>query len=70
MQTPQRAQQPAPHAASATPLGARAEQHRDAIDQAEQIAGLGTWEWTPDSGELWWSENLFRLFGLAPGEIA
>ncbi|MCA1699442.1 MAG: LuxR C-terminal-related transcriptional regulator, partial [Actinobacteria bacterium] len=25
---------------------------------------------TPDTGELWWSDNLFRLFGLAPGEIA
>lgn len=66
MQTPQ----PAPHAASAMPLGAGAEQHRDAVDQAEQIAGLGTWELTPDTGELWWSDNLFRMFGLAPGEIA
>ena len=51
-------------------VGVRAEQHRDAVDQAEQIAGLGTWELTPDTGELWWSDNLFRLFGLAPGEIA
>jgi PAS domain-containing protein len=51
-------------------VGVRAEQHRDAIDQAEQIAGLGTWELTPDTGELWWSDNLFRMFGLVPGEIA
>lgn len=50
-------------------VGVHADQYRDAVDQAEQIAGLGTWEWTPDTGELWWSENLFRLFGLAPGEI-
>jgi len=50
-------------------VGVYAEQHRDAVDQAEQIAGLGTWEWTPDTGELWWSENLFRMFGLVPGEI-
>lgn len=50
-------------------VGVRAEQHGDAIDQAEQIAGLGTWELTPDSGELWWSDNLYRMFGLAPGEI-
>ncbi|MCA1701541.1 MAG: PAS domain-containing protein, partial [Actinobacteria bacterium] len=49
---------------------ARADHHCDAVDQAEQIGGLGTWEWTPDTGELWWSENLFRMFGLAPGEIA
>ena len=51
-------------------VGVHGEPHREAIDQAEQIAGLGTWEWTPDSGELWWSNNLFRMFGLAPGEIA
>ncbi|MCA1701245.1 MAG: LuxR C-terminal-related transcriptional regulator [Actinobacteria bacterium] len=51
-------------------VGVDAERQRDAIDQAEQIADLGTWEWTPETGELWWSENLFRLFGLAPGEIA
>ncbi len=51
-------------------LGLRVEQHRDAVDQAEQIGGLGSWELTPDTGELWWSDNLFRLFGLAPGEIA
>jgi DNA-binding CsgD family transcriptional regulator len=51
-------------------VGVRAERHRDAIDQAEQIAGLGTWQLTPDTEELWWSDNLFRMFGLAPGEIA
>lgn len=36
---------------------------------AERIAGLGSWEWTPDSGSLLWSENLFRLFGTEPNSI-
>lgn len=30
----------------------------------------GSWEWTPRAGDLLWSDNLFRLFGLAPGSIA
>ena len=40
------------------------------FNAAERIAGLGTWEWTPDDGGLLWSDNLFRLFGLEPREIA
>jgi PAS domain S-box-containing protein len=30
---------------------------------------MGSWEWIPDADELVWSDNLFRIFGLAPGEI-
>ena len=41
-------------------------QHLAMFDAAECMAGLGTWEWTPDDGELLWSDNLFRLFGLEP----
>jgi DNA-binding NarL/FixJ family response regulator len=33
---------------------------------AERVAGLGSWEWTPATGELVWSENLYRLYGLEP----
>lgn len=38
-------------------------------DHAERIAGLGSWEWTPELGELLWSDNLFRIFGLEPSEV-
>jgi PAS domain S-box-containing protein len=34
------------------------------VDHAERLAGLGSWEWTPATGELVWSENMFRLYGL------
>jgi PAS domain S-box-containing protein len=39
-------------------------------DYAERIAGLGCWQWTPETKELLWSDNLFRMFGLHPAEIA
>jgi DNA-binding NarL/FixJ family response regulator len=35
-------------------------------DHAERIAGLGSWEWTPSTGVLWWSDNHFRLYGMEP----
>ena len=39
------------------------------LTQAEQIAGLGSWEWTPDTGRLLWSDNHFRLFGMEPNAV-
>lgn len=30
---------------------------------------MGSWEWSFDSGELTWSDNHYRLFGLEPGAI-
>ena len=39
------------------------------VDHAERLAGLGSWEWTPRTGELLWSDNLFRLCGLEVGAI-
>lgn len=39
------------------------------LESAERIAKIGSWEFTPETGELRWSDNLFRLFGLEPGSI-
>jgi DNA-binding CsgD family transcriptional regulator len=39
------------------------------LDHAERTAGLGSWEWAPESGELVWSANLFRLYGLERDEV-
>jgi DNA-binding CsgD family transcriptional regulator len=39
------------------------------LAHAERIAGLGSWEWTPETGELIWSDNLYRIYGLEPGAI-
>lgn len=43
---------------------------RDALlAAAERLANMGSWEWTPETGELLWSDNLFRIFGLQPGQV-
>ncbi len=34
---------------------------------AQSLAHLGSWEWALDSGTVWWSEELYRIYGLAPG---
>jgi DNA-binding CsgD family transcriptional regulator/PAS domain-containing protein len=39
------------------------------LDTAERVARLGTWEWLPVTGAQVWSNNLYRIFGVEPGEI-
>lgn len=39
------------------------------LDRAERVAGVGSWEWTPQTGEVRWSHNLFRLLGLKLGSV-
>jgi PAS domain S-box-containing protein len=36
-------------------------------ERAEELAGFGSWEWTPR--RILWSDNLFRIYGLRPDEI-
>ena len=40
------------------------------LDHAERMGVSGSFEWTPQTGELHWSANFFRLFGLEAGSIA
>lgn len=50
-----------------TPSEGRA---RELLERAEQVGGLGSWDWRPADGDLLWSDNLFRLFGYEPGAVA
>ncbi|HMJ96483.1 MAG TPA: LuxR C-terminal-related transcriptional regulator [Thermoleophilaceae bacterium] len=52
------------------PDGARTGAERISLAGAEQVAKVGTWRFCPETGELRWSDNLFRLHGLEPGEAA
>ena len=36
----------------------------------EQVAKVGIWQVCPETGELRWSDNLYRVHGLEPGEGA
>lgn len=38
--------------------------------EAERVAHLGNWEWNIITNELWWSEGIYRIFGLQPGQFA
>jgi PAS domain S-box-containing protein len=39
------------------------------LERASEVAGIGSYEWDIRTGELYWSDNLFRLFGLEPGAL-
>jgi PAS domain S-box-containing protein len=39
------------------------------LERAEEVAQIGSWDWDLETGRLLWSDNLFRLYGLEPGEI-
>jgi PAS domain S-box-containing protein len=47
----------------------RSDDQRALLESAERVAQAGSWQWTPETGELIWSDNLFRLFGLEPGSV-
>lgn len=40
------------------------------LESAEQVAKLGSWEWFPGPDVHLWSDNLYRILGLEPHEIA
>ena len=54
-------------------LSARGEFRQDhllnLLATAEQVGQIGSWEWFPREDIRVWSDNLYRLFGLEPGEI-
>lgn len=36
---------------------------------AERAASVGSWSWNIATGEVYWSDNIYRILGYAPGEI-
>jgi diguanylate cyclase (GGDEF)-like protein len=40
------------------------------LKNAQHIARLGSWEWKPDSDEMIWSDEVFRILSVGPGAIA
>ena len=37
---------------------------RALLAEAQKIAGLGSWEWDPQTARVSWSEELYRIYGL------
>ena len=39
------------------------------LDDTQRIAGLGSWDLDITTGALYWSDEVYRIFGLAPEEF-
>jgi PAS domain S-box-containing protein len=39
------------------------------LRRAEEVAQAGSWEWDVETDRLLWSDNMYRIFGLEPGDI-
>ena len=44
-------------------------EQRTLLAEAQKIAGLGSWEWDPDTGRVSWSDELYRIFGVARQDV-
>ena len=39
------------------------------LNEAQRIASLGHWEWNLEDDTLFWSEEIYRIYGLEPGKF-
>ena len=42
---------------------------RRKMADAQALARIGSWEWDIPANVVWWSDELFRIYGLEPGSI-
>jgi diguanylate cyclase (GGDEF)-like protein/PAS domain S-box-containing protein len=42
---------------------------RDSLDRAQRIAQMGNWDWLIPENRLFWSEGIYRLFGVDASEF-
>src|SRR3569623_2482514 len=42
---------------------------RKQLDAAQAITHIGSWEWTVATGELVWSDELYRIYGYEPRSV-
>ncbi len=40
----------------------------DSLEKTEQIVHLGSWDWDIANNELYWSDEVYRIFGVQPRE--
>ncbi|MFC1856388.1 ATP-binding protein, partial [Thermodesulfobacteriota bacterium] len=50
-------------------LEQRVDERTRELQDAQTIAHVGSWRWNIKSGELQWSDETYRIFGLKPREI-
>ncbi len=42
---------------------------RDSLAEAQRIAHIGNWDWDIVNNQLFWSDEIYRIFGLTPQEF-
>jgi PAS domain S-box-containing protein len=42
---------------------------KERYDFASEVGKVGAWDWDPTTGELVWTDQTYRLFGLVPGSV-
>ncbi len=45
------------------------EEKRARLAEAQHLARMGSWEWRIDEDRIFWSDEVFRIFGLDPAEF-
>lgn len=48
---------------------ARLRRLSESLARGEQMAHVGTYEWEAATDTLWWSDELYRIFGLEPNSL-
>ncbi len=36
------------------------------LNEAQEVAKIGSWDWDIETNEVWWSDETYRLFGVSP----
>jgi PAS domain S-box-containing protein len=50
-------------------LAARLERAERQLADAQSLARVGSWEWDIAADVVWWSDELYRIYGLEAGSI-
>jgi len=55
--------------AKAKVAAAQLKQVEEALQEAQRLAHLGSWDWNIVTNDLSWSDEVYRIFGLTPQEF-
>ena len=44
-------------------------QSKASLSEAQRIAHLGNWDWNIETNQLYWSDEIYRIFGLSPQQF-
>lgn len=51
-------------------LEERLQESENRLRELQRIANLGSWDWNITTNELWWSDQIYLIFGMDPGAFA